>query len=81
MNPKLITPISASGYPHCRICGYKPRGSLYARPLSEQVINHIRSKHREYALDIVSELDVLFGQQKGDDSRCLFHGTAKDSLT
>jgi len=72
-----IKAISASGYPHCRICGYRPRGSFYARSLSEQVIKHIRSKHRECALYIVFELNILLGQQKGDDSRCLFHGSAR----
>lgn len=63
--------------PHCRICGYTPRGSIYARSLSEQVINHIHSKHHEFAFDAISELDILLGQQKGDDSRCLFHASAQ----
>lgn len=68
---------SQIGSPHCRICGYTPCGSIYARSLSEQVINHIRSKHRELVFDVVFELDILLGQQKGDDSRCLFHASAQ----
>lgn len=60
---------------HCRICSYRPRGSLYAKSLAEQVINHIRKKHAESMLDFFSELDILFGQEKGDDTRCLFHAS------
>jgi hypothetical protein len=66
-----------NGTAHCRICNYSPRGSIYAKSLKEQVINHIRQKHPESMLDLFSEMDVLFGQEKGDDSRCLIHGKAQ----
>jgi hypothetical protein len=58
---------------HCRVCGFTPRGSLYVKSLKEQVLNHIRKKHRDSMLDIVAELDILYGQEKGVDDRCLVH--------
>jgi len=64
----------ANGTAHCRICNYAPHGSIYTKSLKEQIINHIRQKHSEYMLDLFSEMDILFGQERGDDSRCSIHG-------
>lgn len=65
-----------SNQPHCRCCGYFPRGSIY-QSLNSQIISHIESAHRESALDVFSELDILLGQTAGDDSHCSYHGTDK----
>ena len=62
---------------HCRLCGHTPRGSIYTKSLNEQVITHIRKKHPESMLDFFSELDILFGQEKGDDTLCLFHASVR----
>jgi len=62
---------------HCRLCGHTPRGSIYVKSPKEQVIAHISRKHPESVLDFFSEADILFGQEKGDDTRCLFHASAR----
>lgn len=68
---------TSSNQVHCRVCGHRPRGSIYVKSLNEQVITHIRKKHPASMLDFFSELDILFGQEKGDDSRCSIHRTEK----
>lgn len=56
--------------PHCRVCSLViSNPSIYHSP-NMQIIQHLERKHPESALDVFSELDILFGMAKGDHSRC-----------
>jgi hypothetical protein len=68
--------MSARNRPHCRICGYTPRGSSYES--ADRLIDHIELKHPYGVLGMLTELSIVVAQENGDDSRCLFHGSGDE---